>query len=105
MKIAIIGLGYVGLPLAIALGEHYEVIGFDINSKRVQELQNGFDRTGEATKEQIQSSKGLQFSDTLATIASCTFYIVTVPTPIDQFKAPDLQPLLKEHFEILRSSG
>jgi len=95
MKIAIIGLGYVGLPLAIALGEHYEVIGFDINSKRVQELQNGFDRTGEATKEQIQSSKGLQFSDTLATIASCTFYIVTVPTPIDQFKAPDLQPLLK----------
>jgi UDP-N-acetyl-D-galactosamine dehydrogenase len=95
MKIAIIGLGYVGLPLAIALGEHYEVIGFDINSKRVQELQNGFDRTGEATKEQIQSSKGLHFSDTLATIASCTFYIVTVPTPIDQFKAPDLQPLLK----------
>lgn len=95
MKIAIIGLGYVGLPLAIALGEHYEVIGIDINSKRVQELQNGFDRTGEATKEQIQSSKGLQFSDTLATIASCTFYIVTVPTPIDQFKAPDLQPLLK----------
>jgi len=95
MKIAIIGLGYVGLPLAIALGEHYEVIGFDINSKRVQELQNGFDRTGEATKEQIQSSKGLLFSDTLATIASCTFYIVTVPTPIDQFKAPDLQPLLK----------
>jgi len=95
MKIAIIGLGYVGLPLAIALGEHYEVIGFDINSKRVQELQNGFDRTGEATKEQIQSSKGLQFSDTLASIASCTFYIVTVPTPIDQFKAPDLQPLLK----------
>jgi UDP-N-acetyl-D-galactosamine dehydrogenase len=95
MKIAIIGLGYVGLPLAIALGEHYEVIGFDINSKRVQELQNGFDRTGEATKQQIQSSKGLQFSDTIATIASCTFYIVTVPTPIDQFKAPDLQPLLK----------
>jgi UDP-N-acetyl-D-glucosamine/UDP-N-acetyl-D-galactosamine dehydrogenase len=95
MKIAIIGLGYVGLPLAIALGEHYEVIGFDINSKRVQELQNGFDRTGEATKEQIQSSKGLQFSDTIATIASCTFFIVTVPTPIDQFKAPDLQPLLK----------
>jgi UDP-N-acetyl-D-galactosamine dehydrogenase len=95
MKIAIIGLGYVGLPLAIALGEHYEVIGFDINSKRVQELQNGFDRTGEATKQQIQSSKGLQFSDTQASIASCTFYIVTVPTPIDQFKAPDLQPLLK----------
>ena len=95
MKIAIIGLGYVGLPLAIALGEHYEVIGFDINSKRVQELQNGFDRTGEATKEQIQSSKGLQFSDTITSIAPCTFYIVTVPTPIDQFKAPDLQPLLK----------
>jgi len=95
MKIAIIGLGYVGLPLAIALGEHYEVIGFDINLKRVQELQNGFDRTGEATKQQIQSSKGLQFSDTITSIASCTFYIVTVPTPIDQFKAPDLQPLLQ----------
>jgi UDP-N-acetyl-D-galactosamine dehydrogenase len=95
MKIAIIGLGYVGLPLAIEFGKHYDVVGFDINSKRVAELQSGFDRTGEATTQQIQSSKGLQFSDQLAAIANCTIYIVTVPTPIDQFKAPDLQPLLQ----------
>jgi UDP-N-acetyl-D-galactosamine dehydrogenase len=95
MKITIIGLGYVGLPLAIEFGKHYDVVGFDINSKRVAELQSGFDRTGEATTQQIQSSKGLQFSDQLAAIANCTIYIVTVPTPIDQFKAPDLQPLLQ----------
>jgi UDP-N-acetyl-D-galactosamine dehydrogenase len=95
MKIAIIGLGYVGLPLAIEFGKHYDVVGFDINSKRVAELQSGFDRTGEATTQQIQSSKGLQFSDQLAAIANRTIYIVTVPTPIDQFKAPDLQPLLQ----------
>lgn len=95
MKIAIIGLGYVGLPLAIEFGKHYDVVGFDINSKRVAELQSGFDRTDEATTHQIQSSKGLQFSNQLAAIANCTIYIVTVPTPIDQFKAPDLQPLLQ----------
>ena len=95
MKIAIIGLGYVGLPLALEFGKHYDVVGFDINSKRVAELQSGFDRTGEATTQQIQSSKGLQCSDQLAAIANCTIYIVTVPTPIDQFKAPDLQPLLQ----------
>lgn len=95
MNVAVIGLGYVGLPLAIALGEQYDVVGFDINSKRVKELQAGFDRTGEASSEQIQSSKGIRFSDTLDAIASCNFFIVTVPTPIDQFKAPDLKPLLK----------
>jgi UDP-N-acetyl-D-galactosamine dehydrogenase len=95
MNIAVIGLGYVGLPLAVELGKHYDVVGFDINSKRVKELQAGFDRTGEASSEQIQSSKGIRFSDTLDAIASCNFYIVTVPTPIDQFKAPDLKPLLK----------
>jgi UDP-N-acetyl-D-galactosamine dehydrogenase len=95
MNVAVIGLGYVGLPLAVELGKHYDVVGFDINSKRVKELQAGFDRTGEASSEQIQSSKGIRFSDTLDAIASCNFYIVTVPTPIDQFKAPDLKPLLK----------
>jgi UDP-N-acetyl-D-galactosamine dehydrogenase len=95
MNVAVIGLGYVGLPLAVELGKHYDVVGFDINSKRVKELQAGFDRTGEASSEQIQSSKGIRFSDTIDAIASCNFYIVTVPTPIDQFKAPDLKPLLK----------
>lgn len=95
MNVAVIGLGYVGLPLAVELGKHYDVVGFDINSKRVKELQAGFDRTGEASSEQIQLSKGIRFSDTLDAIASCNFYIVTVPTPIDQFKAPDLKPLLK----------
>lgn len=103
-KIAIIGLGYVGLPLAIEFGKKYKVLGFDINEFRIQELSIGFDRTKEADiqsmKEAMQYhvnglNKGLYFSSDIKDLSSFNIFIVTVPTPIDQFKAPDLTPLLK----------
>jgi UDP-N-acetyl-D-galactosamine dehydrogenase len=103
-KIAIIGLGYVGLPLAIEFGKKYKVLGFDINQARIVELNFGKDRTNEADLEGLQlamnlaneSTKvGLQFSSNIEELKAYNVYIVTVPTPIDQFKAPDLTPLLK----------
>lgn len=102
-QIAIIGLGYVGLPLAIEFGKKYKVLGFDINKDRIDELTSGRDRTNEADLEGLSytmnlSSKGnlgLSFSDKVDDLISCNVYIVTVPTPIDQFKAPNLTPLLK----------
>lgn len=100
--IAIIGLGYVGLPLAIEFAKKYKVVGFDINKDRIQELSSGQDRTQEADLEQLKSllqseSKdvGIRFSDETKDLQNCNIYIVTVPTPINQFKAPDLTPLLK----------
>lgn len=100
-KISVIGLGYVGLPLALEFAKKYEVIGFDINKERVEELQRGEDRTQEADLDTLKSVQnnhdeiGLSFSYLIDEIAGCNVYIVTVPTPIDQFKAPDLTPLLK----------
>jgi UDP-N-acetyl-D-galactosamine dehydrogenase len=99
-KIAIIGLGYVGLPLAIEFAKKFQVIGFDISQDRVAELNNGEDRTLEADlqtlkKVQFDGEIGIRFSDKIDDISLCNIYIVTVPTPIDQFKAPDLTPLLK----------
>lgn len=103
-KIAIIGLGYVGLPLAIEFGKKYKVLGFDINKARIEELTSGKDRTNEADLEELQlvmnlayksENVGLTFSSNIVELNSCNVFIVTVPTPIDQFKAPDLTPLLK----------
>jgi UDP-N-acetyl-D-galactosamine dehydrogenase len=100
-KIAIIGLGYVGLPLAIEFGKKYQVLGFDIDSSRIVELNNGLDRTLEAdltSMEQamkISNTKGLRFSDNTSDLHNYNIFIVTVPTPIDRFKKPDLNPLLK----------
>ena len=103
-KIAVIGLGYVGLPLAIEFGKKYRVIGFDINQSRIEELSVGKDRTSEADLEGLEmamqlaakeSNKGLRFSSEKNDIATCNVFIVTVPTPINQFKAPDLKPLIK----------
>jgi len=94
-KIAIIGLGYVGLPLAVAFGERREVVGFDINTKRIAELRNGKDFTREVSLEEMAAADQLSFSDSLDDIADCTIFIVTVPTPIDDFKTPDLTPLVK----------
>lgn len=93
-KIAIIGLGYVGLPLAVEFGKFYSVVGFDINSSRISELKNGVDRTLETDSDALKASKGLNFSSKLEDIQNCNIYIVTVPTPIDKFKTPDLLPLL-----------
>lgn len=93
VKIAVIGQGYVGLPLAIEFGKKYQTIGFDINSKRIEELKNGEDHTKEASREQLESASHLSFYSDLEAIKSCNVYIVTVPTPIDDFKIPDLKPL------------
>lgn len=102
-KIAIIGLGYVGLPLAIEFGKKYRVLGFDISKDRIEELTSGRDRTNEADLEELsfamnlslKGNLGLSFSDKVDDLLSCNVYIVTVPTPIDQYKAPNLTPLLK----------
>lgn len=101
VKLAIIGLGYVGLPLAIEFGKKYTVLGFDINYGRIEELRNGNDRTQEADLESLKlvsnsntAAIGLSFSSNSDDLRNFNVFIVTVPTPIDQFKAPNLRPLL-----------
>ena len=94
-KIAVIGLGYVGLPLAVAFGEKRAVVGFDISAKRIADLKNGEDFTREVSLEELAAASQLSFTDSLHDIADCTIFIVTVPTPIDDFKTPDLRPLVK----------
>ncbi|MBS8240744.1 Vi polysaccharide biosynthesis UDP-N-acetylglucosamine C-6 dehydrogenase TviB [Marinobacter lipolyticus] len=93
--IAVIGLGYVGLPLAVAFGEKRKVVGFDINAKRIAELKDGVDLTREVSSEELAAAGDLSFTDSLDGIRDCQIYIVTVPTPIDEFKTPDLTPLVK----------
>ena len=97
MKIAFIGLGYVGLPLAAAFSEKYEVTGFDVNAARIEELKSGYDRTLELSSEQMKKTieSGMKFSLNLDDIKDCNFFIVTVPTPIDKNKRPDLTPVIK----------
>lgn len=94
VKIGVIGLGYVGLPLAVEFGKLYNVIGFDINELRIEELRQGVDRTMESSKDEILKAKMLNFSSTLSDLSNCNVFIVTVPTPIDKFKTPNLKPLL-----------
>lgn len=95
LKIAVIGLGYVGLPLAVEFGKKVPVIGFDIHQKRIEELQNGQDHTLEVSPEELQQATQLSYSANLDDLKSCNFFIVTVPTPIDNYKQPDLTPLIK----------
>jgi len=92
-KIAIIGLGYVGLPLAIEFGKKRKVVGFDINTKRINELQNSYDLTLETTAEELERAIYLNFTSNIENIKDCEIYIITVPTPIDKNKKPDLTPL------------
>lgn len=96
-KIAIIGLGYVGLPLAHAFSTKYEVVGFDINQARINELKNDFDRTLELSQKQLSEAKenGMKFSFSIDSISQSNIYIVTVPTPIDENNEPDLTPIIK----------
>lgn len=94
-SIAIIGLGYVGLPLAVEFGKLRKTIGFDINDKRVSELKEGVDHTQECSKEELLSAVQLSFTSNVENISQCNIYIVTVPTPIDEHKQPDLSPLVK----------
>jgi len=93
--IAIVGLGYVGLPLAIAFSKRYTVIGFDINEERVRDLENGKDYTLECTEAAINNAKNLQFTSSITSIKEAGIYIVTVPTPVDVDKRPNLKPLLE----------
>ena len=96
-KICIIGLGYVGLPLAHAFSKKYQVVGFDINEPRVNELRSGYDRTLELTDDEVKESitNGMIYSTSMDDIKDCNVYIVTVPTPIDSSNRPDLTPLIK----------
>ncbi|MBN8721027.1 MAG: nucleotide sugar dehydrogenase [Sediminibacterium magnilacihabitans] len=94
-QIAVVGLGYVGLPLAVAFGRHYRVMGFDIREDRVKELGQGVDKTRELTAEDIQAASHIRFSSQLQAIADCNVFIITVPTPLDAHKRPDLSYLLK----------
>ena len=95
LKIAIIGLGYVGLPLAVEFGKQVPVIGFDIHQKRIDELKSGQDHTLEVSPEELKQASKLSYSADLAELKDCNFFIVTVPTPIDQVNRPDLTPLQK----------
>ena len=95
LKIAIIGLGYVGLPLALEFAKKRSVIGFDINKKRINELKSGIDKNFEFTKKELQESKLINFTDNKKEFKSTNCYIITVPTPIDKFKKPNLEPLYK----------
>jgi len=92
-KIALIGLGYVGLPLAVEFGKKRSVMGFDINQPRVNDLKNGVDSTLETTNEELKGAIHLSYTTNLEDIKDCTIFIVTVPTPIDKHKRPDLTPL------------
>ncbi len=94
-KIGIIGLGYVGLPLAVEFGKILEVIGFDINEARIAELRDGFDRTLEVDKQGLTAASKLSFSSNIQDLRDANYFIITVPTPVDQYKKPDLTPLIK----------
>jgi UDP-N-acetyl-D-galactosamine dehydrogenase len=92
--IAVIGLGYVGLPLAVEFGKHRDVIGFDVNAARVEELQGGVDKTLEVESSDLAAARYLRCTSTLDDIRPCSIYIVAVPTPIDRYNRPDLTALL-----------
>src|SRR4051812_15437733 len=95
VRIAVIGLGYVGLPLAVEFGKKVSTVGFDLKQDRIGEIISGRDPTREATPEDLASARLLSFSTDSAAIADCNCFIITVPTPIDEHKRPDLSALLK----------
>ena len=92
-RIAVIGLGYVGLPLAVAFSHEHDVTGFDIRSTRISELEQGYDRTKEVSSTELTRAKRLSFSNDAAVLEACNTFVITVPTPIDSARAPDLGPL------------
>ena len=95
VRLAVVGLGYVGLPLAVEFGKHFDTVGFDVNQQRVAELSRGTDHTLEVTSADLTASSRLRFTSAADDIAEANFYIVTVPTPVDGSKRPDLTPLIK----------
>src|ERR1035437_5652138 len=94
INLAIVGLGYVGLPLAVEFGKKRPVAGFDINAKRIAELRAGHDHTLETEPDELKAAKHLSFTTSLDDLRSCNCFIVTVPTPVDDHKRPDLRPLI-----------
>jgi len=95
LRLAVIGLGYVGLPLAVEFGKKRSVIGYDISAARIAALKHGHDATLEVSDEELREATGLYYTTDLADLTNCNVYIVTVPTPIDEHKRPDLSPLIK----------
>jgi UDP-N-acetyl-D-galactosamine dehydrogenase len=95
VRVGIIGLGYVGLPLAVYMARHFPVVGFDVKKARVGELASGLDRTGEVTDEEFAAARNISFTADLEALRDCNFFIVTVPTPIDEAKRPDLTALMR----------
>lgn len=95
VKLAVVGLGYVGLPLAVEFGKHRAVVGFDINAGRVAELRDGHDRTREVESDDLKQATGLTYASEASALAEANVFIVTVPTPIDAYKQPDLTPLVR----------
>ncbi|MDR3095644.1 MAG: Vi polysaccharide biosynthesis UDP-N-acetylglucosamine C-6 dehydrogenase TviB, partial [Paraburkholderia sp.] len=94
-KIGVIGLGYVGLPLAVEFGKHRGVVGFDISRPRIDALKEGRDSTLEVSEDELVEARGLTFTCNPADLHECTIFIATVPTPIDEFKRPDLTALYR----------
>ncbi|MHB1274236.1 MAG: nucleotide sugar dehydrogenase [Rhodanobacter sp.] len=94
-KIAIIGLGYVGLPLAVEFGKQFDTIGFDIHAERIEQLRAGIDHTKETSADELAAARRLSYTDDLQALRDCNVFIVAVPTPIDEHKRPDLTPLIK----------
>ena len=94
-QIGIIGLGYVGLPLAVEFGKISPTVGFDIQSSRIEELNQGNDKTLEVTADELAQASDLVYTTNPDDLANCKVFIVTVPTPINQYKQPDLEPLLQ----------
>src|SRR5277367_5994948 len=92
-KVGIIGLGYVGLPLAVEFGKVIDTVGFDINLERISELKRGHDRTLEVEPEELKMSGRLKYTSSLDDLKDVNYFIITVPTPVDEFKTPDLRPL------------
>jgi UDP-N-acetyl-D-galactosamine dehydrogenase len=94
-RIGVIGLGYVGLPLAVEFGKHFDTVGFDIKAERIAELERGKDATLEVSRAELRGASRLRFASKVAALKRCDVFIVTVPTPIDQYKRPDLTPLVR----------
>jgi UDP-N-acetyl-D-galactosamine dehydrogenase len=94
-RIGVIGLGYVGLPLAVEFGKHFDTVGFDVKAERIAELKAGRDSTLETTRQELKSATRLTFTTQLSDLKRCKVFIVTVPTPIDEYKRPDLTPLIR----------
>lgn len=94
IKVGVVGLGYVGLPLAVEVSKHFPVKGYDVSERRIDDLRNGIDVTMEVGEEELKNAVNVAYTSALTDIATCTLFIITVPTPVDQFKKPDLGPLL-----------